>query len=56
MGPEEVETEEAPVPANGRIRPGLRSVPSLEEGGYGLAVDVEERGVLPQSSSRICAW
>ena len=51
-----METEEAPVPTNGRIHPGLRSVPSLEKGGYVLAVDVEERGVLPQSSSHICAW
>ena len=54
-----METEGAPALANGRIHRGLRSKPSFEgegEGGYGLAVDVEEREVLPQSSSRICAW
>ena len=30
-----METEEAPTAANGRIRPGLRSEPSLERGGGG---------------------
>ena len=42
-----METEEALVPANGRIRRGLRSEPSLEGESYGLAVDVDEREVLP---------
>ena len=42
-----MEIKGAPVPATGRICRGLRSVPSFEEGGYNLAVDVEERGVLP---------
>ena len=50
-----MKTDGAPTLANGRIRQGLRSEPSLEERGYGLAVDVEKNEVLPQSSSRICA-
>ena len=41
-----MKTEGAPGPANERIRWGLRSEPSLEEGGYDPGVDVEKRGVL----------
>ena len=48
-----METEGAQVPANGRIRWGLMSEPSLKVGGYDLDVDVEEKEVLPQSLSRI---
>ena len=56
MGPEEEETKGALGPANMMIHRGLRSEPSLEERGNDLAVDVEERRVLPQSSSRIYGW
>ena len=59
-----MKTEGAHTVANGRIRRGLRFEPSLKggggggggagAGGYGLTVDVEEKEVLPQSSSRIC--
>ena len=38
-----METKGAPAPANRRIRRGLRYESSLGVGGYGLAVDVEER-------------
>ena len=55
-----MDTKRAHTAVNGRIRRGLRSEPSLERGGeggggYGLAMNVEEKEFLPLSSSRICA-